>query len=56
MIVVWPRKEGTPEEEITQLVVQMAAAAEKKDLGFITDGIERVMNAFNAAEKEDGAE
>jgi PTH1 family peptidyl-tRNA hydrolase len=39
-------------DTVSAAVLRAADASEM----FITDGIERVMNAFNAAEKEDGAE
>ncbi len=39
VLVFWPRNEPTPEEQIRQKVIQMTAAAEEKDLGFIMEQI-----------------
>ncbi len=39
VLLLWPRDEASPEEQIRQKVIQMTAAAEEKDLGFIMDQI-----------------
>jgi hypothetical protein len=39
VLVFWPREEPSPEEHIRQKVIQMTAAAEQKDLGFIMEQI-----------------
>jgi hypothetical protein len=37
--VLWPKKRTSPEDEVRQLIASMVAAAEKKDLGTLADGI-----------------
>lgn len=46
------RFDAAERDTVSAAVLRAAEASEM----FIADGIERVMNAFNAAEKEDGAE
>ena len=46
------RFDASERDTVSAAVLRAAEASEM----FIADGIERVMNAFNAAEKEDGAE
>ena len=38
-LVLWPKREETPEEHIQRKVVRMADAAEKKDIGAIMEQI-----------------
>ncbi|MGA9520365.1 MAG: hypothetical protein WBV82_02810 [Myxococcaceae bacterium] len=54
VLVLWPRNKPTPEEQIRQMVIQMTAAAEEKDLGFIMEQIsERFRGTSPALSKQE---
>lgn len=52
-VVLWPKKRVSPEEEVRQLIAAMVAAAEKRDLGAITDGIADDFHGPSASSKQE---
>ena len=52
-VVLWPKKRVSPEDEVRQLIASMVAAAEKKDLGTIADGIADDFHGPSASSKHE---
>lgn len=50
---LWPRGARTPEDEIKDLVEEMAQSAEDRDLGGVTDGISERFRAANGMGKQE---
>lgn len=52
-VVLWPKKRVSPEDEVRQLIASMVAAAEKKDLGTISDAIADDFHGPSASSKQE---
>jgi len=53
VLLLWPRQELTPEEEVRAMIAACVTAAEKKDVGAITDRIADDFKGPSGARKQD---
>ncbi len=51
--ILWPRAPEDPEEVIRQKVIQMARAAEKKDVGFVLDQLSESFRSADGLSKQE---